>query len=460
MKRVEGLADVWFDSGSMPIASKPAGFPADYISEAIDQTRGWFYTLLAVSTALGRVSPYKNVISLGHVLDKNGKKMSKSLGNAVDPWGVIEKYGADALRWYFYTLNQPGDSKNFDEEDVRGTYRKFISTLYNVLSFFTLYKSDNSQPPSPRFAGAAGLSKGGEGRGGSIATLISYLDKWILSRLNSVVTNSIKMLDSYDIIGAARDIENFVIDDLSNWYVRRSRRRFQNPESLEEKAAAEQTLGFVLLELSKICAPFVPFLSEEIYNHVSGKGSVHWQDFPKASKKYIDAELEKQMKQAREIVEKAHQLRANEGIRVRQPLASLTIDADLPEELTDIIAEEVNVKKIIKGKAPYRTVGGKAVFLDTNITPKLREEGFAREFMRHTQGLRKEGGFVPEDRIQILYLADRELVGIIQCWSEKIQKQTNAAELKAVLSHNGGFTFGEFEWEGKKVWVGIKKLKR
>ena len=218
------VADVWFDSGAMPFAqahypfaSKSASgqresafmFPADYICEAVDQTRGWFYTLLATSTLLGKGAPYRNVISLGHVLDKNGAKMSKSKGNVVNPWQMIDTYGVDAIRWYFYTVNAPGDSKKFDERDLAGKLRGFLGTFWNSYILFDTYA-----PKTVR------LSLGSR----------ALLDRWILSRLSEVTLAVTKYLESYDIVSAARMLESFIIDDFSNWYLRRSRRSFQRPE--------------------------------------------------------------------------------------------------------------------------------------------------------------------------------------------------------------------------------------
>ena len=432
MKREEALVDVWFDAGSMPFASGAAGFPADYISEAIDQTRGWFYTLLAVSTILGHGTPYKNVISLAHVLDKHGKKMSKSRGNAVDPWEMIEKYGSDTLRWYFYTVNQPGDYKRFDETDLVKTQRKFILTLANTLAFYNTYKTNKAH---------------------STHRSATYLDKWIVSRLHSLGADTVKKLDSYDVTGSARAIEAFVIDDLSNWYVRRSRRRFQSPKSPKEKKEAEGTLAYVLTELAKLCAPFVPFLSEHIYRELSVNSkasSVHWENFPKADKKLINLKLENEMASARKIVEQAHEMRAKAGIRVRQPLATLRVNAVLPKEILSIIAEEVNVKKVQKG------VG---VSLDTHVTPELAEEGFINEFTRHVQDMRRAGGFMPKDKIELRYSTILDLRAIIRSWEDHIQKQNNASKIIEGGDKKEVFKAqGEFKWEGKRVWVGIKKM--
>jgi isoleucyl-tRNA synthetase len=433
MKREEALADVWFDSASMPFASAPVGFPADYICEGIDQTRGWFYTLLAVSTVLGREAPYKNVISLGHVLDKKGKKMSKSVGNVVDPWSMIEKYGSDALRWYFYTVNQPGDYKKFDEVELQKTYRKFVSTLANTLVFYKTYstgkKFDSYKPKSK-----------------------NYLDKWVISRFNTLVGDVTEKLDLYDVTGAARGIESFAIDDLSNWYVRRSRKRFQNPENIRGKKEAEQVLGYVLAELAKLCAPFVPFLTEEIFQEFKVKkaNSVHWEDFPKADTKLINTKLEKEMAVARKIVEQAHEFRAKAGIRVRQPLAVLKVSAVLPKEIASIIAEEINVKKVEKGAK---------TLLDTKLTPELREEGFINELVRHVQDLRRAGGFTPKDKIELRCFTTPDLSAIIRNREDHIKKQNNAPKIMEAGDKEKVFKAeGEFEWEGKKVWVGIKKI--
>ncbi len=437
MRREEALCDVWFDSGSMPFASEQAGFPADYISEAIDQTRGWFYTLLAVATLLGKQAPYKSVISLGHVLDKNGKKMSKSLGNAADPWIMMDKYGADTVRWYFYTVNQPGDYKRFNEGDLQKTQRKFIATLYNTLVFYKTYREAQNYRSKVKSD--------------------NVLDEWILSRMNNTTAETAAKLDIYDITGAARGLESFVIDDLSNWYVRRSRKRFQNPETSEEKQFAEQTLSHVLFELSKLCAPFIPFLGEEIYRELTAKSykpktsSVHWENFPKASKKYANSGLEKQMDQARKIVEGAHQLRAKAGIRVRQPLSWLKINQGLPPEILTLIAEEINVKKVVIDKEVKDTE------LNTELNTELKEEGFINEFIRRAQELRKAGGFVPKNKITLRYACDGELNNFIQRNLDKIKKQNNAHDIIVGKAEKEVFKAeGEFNWENRQVWVGIK----
>ncbi len=452
MERVLEVIDCWFDSGSMPFAQhhypfenqklidKKEQFPADYISEAIDQTRGWFYTLLAISTLLDSGAPYKNVISLGHVLDEKGEKMSKSKGNMVDPWYIVDKYGADATRWYFYTINQPGDPKMFSEKDIDQALKRFILTLWNSYTFLGTYHSKKfSSTSSFRF------SK-------------NILDKWIISRLNSLVREATQELDNYDVTGAARAIEKFVIEDLSQWYIRRSRRRFQRPETKKESEEASETLGFALSILSKITAPFIPFLSEEIYRQITENkkqltNSVHLEYWPKVNKKSIDRKLEEKMGKIREIVARALAERAKAGIKVRQPLASLQIPKSkfqIPKELVELVKEEINVKKITFGKS---------LKLDTKITPELKEEGTIREIIRNIQEMRKKANLKPKDRIKVWYSGDSELNNFLLRNKEFILAEAKVRNL----------TFGEkqkeiFDAESeimvdqKKLWLAIKKV--
>ncbi|MCH7552341.1 class I tRNA ligase family protein, partial [Patescibacteria group bacterium] len=319
MKRVKEVVDVWFDSGAMPFAQNhwpfeknsksPDLFPADYIVEGIDQTRGWFYTLLAVSTLLGRGAPYKNVVSLGHILDAKGEKMSKSKGNIVNPWEMIEKYGTDAIRWYFFSVSNPGEPKLFSEKDLQQTVRRFLLPLWNSYVFYETYKSKSgTQKPTSK----------------------NVLDAWILSRLNTTAEEITKKLDEYDITGAARALEYFVVEDMSLWYIRRSRARFQNPSSPQELKEACATLAHVLFQVSVLAAPFIPFLAEHIHKQLQ-KGSVHLEDWPSKGRK--NQKLEENMKKAREVVALTLAERAKEGIRVRQPLASLTIPVKMQKDL-------------------------------------------------------------------------------------------------------------------------------
>ncbi|MFQ6049585.1 MAG: class I tRNA ligase family protein, partial [Candidatus Paceibacterales bacterium] len=328
MEKIPELIDCWFDSGAMPFAqyhypfenkkliNQRKQFPADYISEGIDQTRGWFYTLLAISTLLSKGPSYKNVISVSHVLDERGEKMSKSKGNVVDPWYIVKKYGADTTRWYFYTVNQPGDSKLFSEKQVAETLRKFIMTFWNCYVFYNTYAEIGGikRGTTQEYIGVNQRVNLPE----STSTL---LDKWIISQLNKLILDVTNALDKYDVTFAARAIENFVINDLSLWYIRRSRKRFQKPKTEKESEEASQSLGFVLLTLSKLAAPFIPFLTEEIYQKLPILNSklpksIHLEDWPRANKKLINKRLNKKMETAREIVSLALAERARAGVKV------------------------------------------------------------------------------------------------------------------------------------------------
>jgi isoleucyl-tRNA synthetase len=442
MEREGEIIDVWFDSGAMPFAQyhwpfeKKLLFPADYISEAVDQTRGWFYTLLAVSTLLEKGTPYKNVISLGHVLDEKGEKMSKSKGNVVDPWQLLEKYGADVLRWYFYTANQPGAVKLFSEKDIEQTLKKFILILWNSLTFYQTYTAFFRQSSRKYYC-----SK-------------NVLDKWIVSKLNELILQVTEKLDKYDVTGAARAIEDFVVDDLSLWYIRRSRRRFQKPKSRKELKEASETLGYLLRILGKLTAPFIPFLSEEICRHPEpcSKCSVHLADWPKANRRLIDRVLNQKMDEARKIVRMVLAERAKAGIRVRQPLRKLEIPQKLTKELLELIKEEVNVKDIAFGRT---------LQLDTKITPELKEEGIVRETIRCIQEMRKGAGLKPKDKILIQYFGSLELNKILEKHKEAILKETKAknfvqkAKLKKIFKIEREVLINQ-----NKLWLGVKRLSK
>ncbi len=454
MERVPEVADCWFDSGSMPFAQchwpfdkekkltksqklkPPRLFPADYICEGIDQTRGWFYTLLAISTALGFGPPYKNAISLGHVLDEKGEKMSKSKGNVIEPGEIIEEYGADAVRWYFYTINQPGDPKPFSKKDVQTILRKFILTFWNCYSFFATY--------SPSQTISENLRK----------RKSKMLDRWIVSKLNNLISQTKNALDRYDITEAARAIENFVINDLSLWYIRRSRKRFQRPENKKEIKEASQTLGFVLLTLSRLVAPFIPFLSEKIYRSLSkSRESVHLENWPKVKEELIDKNLEEKMKKVRSIVKAALAERAKAKIKTRQPLNKLKIrerGLKIEKELIDLIKEEVNVKEVVFDKNLK-----KEVELDTKITAQLKEEGILREIIRNIQDLRKRAGLGPKDTILIAFQGQKQLEQIILKNQKRILEATLGKEIKR--DNQAG---RKIEIEGKPLQLRVKKIKR
>ncbi|HOW12749.1 MAG TPA: isoleucine--tRNA ligase [Candidatus Pacearchaeota archaeon] len=444
MKRVPEVLDCWFDSGSMPFAQyhypfenkdkidKKEQFPADFICEGIDQTRGWFYTLLAVSTLLNFGNPYKNVISLGHILDENGEKMSKSKGNVVNPWEMINKYGIEAVRWYFYTINQPGEPKLFKEKDVLNALNRFILILLNCFIFLETYKKD-------------------------VRTKIEskdLLDKWIISRLNQLIIRVSFYLDKYDITSASRDIENFVVNDLSQWYIRVSRPRFQKPENKKDLINASSTLNFVLLNLSKLLAPFIPFLSEEIYLNLNKKGkSVHLEDWPIADKRKINKKIEEKMEEARKIVSLSLSLRSEAKIKVRQPLKELKIkNTKLKKEkkLLEIIKNEINVKNI-----SFDEKMEKEIDLNCEITEELRKEGDLRELIRNIKDLRKKLNLKPQDfvkafisNIDILPLDEKDLLK--EAKAKKYFKVENESEMKVDAKK-------EIEIGGKKYLIGIKK---
>ena len=437
MTRVPEVIDSWFDSGAMPFAqagwpfAQNFQFPADYISEGIDQTRGWFYTLLAISTLLGFGPPYKNVISLELILDEKGEKMSKSKGNVVDPWYVVEKYGTDALRWYFYTVNQPGDVKLFSEKELVEALKKFIMTYWNSYLFFETYAQKKAFS-SPKHV----------------------LDKWIVSRLNELIQEVTQKLNKYDVTSAARVIENFVINDLSLWYIRRSRRRFQKPETKKELKEASGTLNYVLLTLSKLTAPFVPFISEQIY-YKNRSRSVHLENWPKADKQLISKKLNQEMEKVREIVNKALAERAKAGIKVRQPLASLelktkNVKLKTDQELLELIKEEINVKKITFGKT---------LKLDTKITLDLKEEGIVREVIRQIQEMRKKAGYKPRHKILVQYFGTSELNKILSKNKHFILKETKAKDFRLAKKLKKVFDIEkESKIDQQELWLAIKKL--
>ena len=427
MRRVPEVLDVWFDSGAMPFAqdhfpfaTKDILYPADFICEAIDQTRGWFYTLHAVGGIMGRGRAYKNVICLGHIFFAKGNKMSKSLGNIVEPNAMLAKYGADALRYFMYTVNAPGDSKNFDERIVDEIVKKNIGRLGNVLSFYQLYANE-----TPRSKSSSHV-----------------LDRWILARLEQLIAESTKGYEAYKLDSATRPIADF-IDDLSVWYLRRSRDRFKADDDPSTslgagKKAALATLRHVLYMLSLVMAPAMPFFSEHLFQAVREDGdeeSVHLAGWPASAKASAgaarffsrlfgekDDPILSEMATARAIVTRALEARQQAGIKVRQPLGQLTIDnTQLTEGLKHIIADEVNVKKVVVGQT---------FALDTRITDELKEEGLVREFIRAVQVARREAKMHPRDKVRITFRASEEESLIISKFENQILSATNSAELR------------------------------
>lgn len=488
MTRTSEVIDVWFDSGSMPFAQQHYPFeneaafqdqyPADIICEGIDQTRGWFFSLLAVSTLYNGKAPYKAVLSTGHILDENGQKMSKSKGNVIDPWEIIDEYGTDAFRWALLADSAPWNSKRFSRGIVGEAKSKVIDTIVNTHAFFALYATIDGYDP---------LSQPSRVSNGK-------LDRWIVSRLNSLVRQVDNALAGYDFLNSAKAIEIFV-DELSNWYIRRSRDRFWGSGLTDEKLDAYGTLRQVLLTLSRLIAPFAPLLAEDVYSNLGGAGeSVHLADYPEVDEAAIDETLERDMETARGIVELARNVRNETGIKTRQPLSELIVALDRDFELSpyeEIIKDEINVKTITiasgdsgfvdfsfklnlktagkkygklvgpiqahlktltadetraavqSGELTFTTVEGETlrieleellvekqaksgfasasgsgltVALNTDITPELEQEGLVREVIRAVQDTRKKLDLAIEKRIQLLLDVDQELHAALQAF--------------------------------------------
>lgn len=364
MERTPEVIDVWFDSGSMPFAQyhHPFGdeklfyeqYPADMICEGIDQTRGWFYSLMAVSTLYNGKSPYKAVISTGHVLDENGLKMSKSKGNVIDPWEIIEEFGADAFRWALLSDSAPWNSKRFSKQIVAEAKSKVVDTINNTHAFYSLYAMIDQYKPEDY----------------PLQTSKNELDRWILSRLNTTLQNVVKGLEDYDFLNPAKQMEAFV-DELSNWYIRRSRDRFWGSQMTEDKVSAYQTLREVLLVLARIIAPYTPLIAEDIFSNLGGEESVHLADYPKVNEAAIDGTLESNMETARQIVELARNIRNEVGIKTRQPLSELIVSLDRDFNLKrfeDIIKDEINVKTI-------RVEQSDSTFVDYHLKLNLKVAG-------------------------------------------------------------------------------------
>ena len=398
MERVKEVIDCWFDSGSMPFAQLhypfenkelfEQNYPAQFISEAVDQTRGWFYTLLAISTAVFDRNPFENCIVLGHVLDKKGLKMSKSKGNVVDPFEVLGSEGADATRWHFYTASAPWLPTRFSTDDVSEAGRKFLSTLWNVYSFYVLYADLDKFNPT------------------EYADFVSdnVMDKWIMSKLNTLVKDVDAKLNSYDITNAALAIEDFT-DELSNWYVRRNRARYWSETLTDDKIGAYVTLYRVLTTLVKVAAPFVPFITEEIYQNLvvnldpQAEESVHLCLWPEVDEKAIDKNLEAEMDLAYKIVKLGRSARNGANIKNRQPLSKMLVSTDsLPAYYGDIITDELNIKAVEFGAdlsthvnfeiKPNLPVLGRAY---GKMIPQIRKEIGARNQMELAQTIQNGG---------------------------------------------------------------------
>lgn len=506
MTRVADVIDCWFDSGSMPFAQQHYPFenkenffeelfPADYICEGIDQTRGWFYSLLAISTFVTGKSPYKRVLVNDLILDKEGRKMSKSRGNTADPFELFDKYGADALRWYLLYVSPAWTPTKFDEDGLKEVQSKFFNTMKNVYNFFTLYANTDELDPREFFVEYKDRPE---------------LDRWILSKYNSLLKAVEEDLKVFDLTKAVRKIQEFVNEDLSNWYIRRSRRRFWAMELNEDKKAVYNTTFEILKGVSQMVAPFAPYLSEEIYRKLTGEESVHISHYPVSNNDLIDLKLEEKMDLVRDLVGLGRAARESVRIKVRQPIGKVLIDGKYEELISDLVPlmkEELNVKEVffakdlkefmdfslkpnfpvagpklgakIKafGKALSGLNGSKVVpkleegksitvdldgedfevtkdlvqinisakegftvemannlfvILDTTLTPELINEGFAREFISKVQQIRKNNGYEMMDNIKIFYDGDDEIAKAVDVYKEYIKEETLAVSIDRV----------------------------
>jgi isoleucyl-tRNA synthetase len=469
MRRQTEVIDCWFDSGAMPFAqwhypfeNKDAfnrSFPADYISEAVDQTRGWFYSLHAISTLLFDRPCFKNVICLGHILDAEGEKMSKARGNVVDPWSVLDSYGADALRWYLFTAAPAGNVRRFSGDAVAEVLRNFLLTLWNIYSFFVIYA--NIDDFDPKSAGTPAPSD---------------LDRWIISRLNQLMADVDEALSSYDPTSAGRKLETFV-DELSNWYVRRSRRRFWKSQSDADKAAAYTTLYSCLVTLSKLLAPFTPFVAEEIYRNLvcsvdfKAVESVHLADFPVPDRSQIDAELVEATRLAMTVCSLGRASRAKAGIKVRQPLSRALVkvrsagEKESLQKLTYQILDELNIKEVefcegveVSDKPGYAFAveGDYWVAVATELSPELEAEGIAREVVRRLQTMRRSAGLDIADHIVTYYNGGDSIQMVMTQFADYIKQETLSQDLISAAPPAESYT-EKFRISNHEISLGIKK---
>lgn len=471
MRRVPEVIDCWFDSGAMQIAQwhypfendsllEDGRFPADYICEAVDQTRGWFYSLHAIATLLFNRPSFKNVICLGHILDAKGEKMSKAKGNVVEPGVIINKYGADALRWYFFTASPPGNVRRFSEKLVSEVTRRFLLTLWNVYSFFVTYANIDQFTP------------GSEGA----ALEPSELDRWIISELNQLIADVDAALASYNPTEAGRKIESF-IDAISNWYVRRSRRRFWKSENDADKLSAYTTLYQCLVTVSKLLAPFTPFVAEELYLNLVGSAfpgapdSVHLADFPAADITKIDKQLAADTRLAMKVSSLGRSARSQAGIKVRQPLAKVLVQVGSRQDREGLkrvmpqVLDELNVKNVelVESVAELSTEdyevsteGGYSVAIPTEISPELAAEGMAREVVHRLQIMRRSAGFDIADYITTCYQGDDYIKQVIANFADYIKQETLTRELVEGVPEEGAFT-ENYKIAGYEILLGVRK---
>jgi len=502
MERVKDVIDCWFDSGAMPYAQHHYPFenkenfeelfPADFICEGIDQTRGWFYSLIAISTFVKGVSPYKRVLVNDLILDKFGKKMSKSKGNTVNPFEMFDKYGADALRWYLLFVSPAWTPTKFDEDGLKEVLSKFFGTIRNVYTFFALYANTDGINPNHFYVDYDQRPE---------------LDRWVLSKFNHLVASVRESMDQYDQTKAVRAIQEFVNEDLSNWYIRRSRRRFWATELTDDKKSVYNTTMEILIGVSKLVAPFSPYIAEEIYRNLTDEVSVHLSYLPEVNQALIDDNTEKRMDLVRNLVTLGRAARETEKIKVRQPLQKIHVDGEyeaIISDLAPLIMEELNIKEVVfeknlqefmnfSLKPNFRTAGPKLgknvkafadilaqahaldiingvqnggsinievagdivnvtedmldiritskegfnvsmannlfVILDTNLNEALIDEGYAREFVSKVQQMRKTNGYEMMDNIHIMFKGTDEIMIAVDRHKEYILKETLAIDI-------------------------------
>ncbi len=530
MRRTPEVIDCWFDSGAMPFAQwhypfenenifEKELFPADFISEGIDQTRGWFYSMLTISTLLKGVSSYKSCLVNDLILDKNGQKMSKSKGNTVDPLELMQNYGADAIRWYLLEVSPPWVPTRFDVDGVREILGKFIGTLKNVFSFYVTYANIDNFDAS-RYQLSWDKS--------------TEIDRWIVSRLHTLIRDVSQWALQYEFTKSVRAIQAFVIDEVSNWFVRRSRRRFWSMELDQDKIDAYLTIYQVMVELSKLMAPFIPYLSEEIFINLTGSESVHLTNYPVSNEKWIDTELEAEMQTVIDVVSLGRAARNDCQIKIRQPLSKMYVPAKLKgtlEKMFELVQEEVNIHQIeyvsedadfvqYELKPDFKVMGPKYgkmmkdiasylpqlkgrdvlvsfnnqgeytfclneieikltpddvvvhiipreglvfaslkdifVALDKTMNPELLREGYARELVNKIQFTRKELGFDIMDRISVLYQGDKDIDAAVSQHYQYIVTETMADSL--IKAPEDSTLLSELDINGKNVWISISKV--
>ena len=525
MERVKDVIDCWFDSGSMPFAQYhypfenkklfEEQFPADFISEGIDQTRGWFYSLLVISTFVTGKTPYKNVLVNDLLLDKHGQKMHKSRGNAISPFDIMEKYGADTVRFYMLFASPVWTPLKFDEEGLKEIYSKYISTLKNAYSFFEMYA--NADHIDPREYDIPVKNR-------------ELIDRWLISKLNKLIKDVNSAYAEYDLNKVAKLIVPFLNDDLSNWYIRSNRRRFWDSELTESKKAVYLTMYEALVELSKLCAPLTPFMTEEIYQKLTGEKSVHLADYPVEDDELIDEVVEERMDLVRDVCSLGRFAREEVNIKVRQPISSLILpksDEIIIGDLLPVIEEELNVKEVkfmedmteyleyivkpnfkvlgktlgpkikelqealskltsneiskitdtglkiklagedfelnsentlvsIKQKEGYASTSNNRtiVVLDTELTDELILEGLAREFVRKVQSLRKDADFIITDHIKVYYNGTEQIDKMFELYKDYVMGEVLGDELIKDISLKEKYSLNDEE-----AYIKVEKIK-